>query len=95
MDSFLALESWKEQLNNTNDTKIVVMLVGNKIDCENKVVSSEMGQEYARSQGWGFIEVSAKTDVGIQAAFNGLITNIYAQVNQKHKIGNNEPAANI
>ena len=37
-ESFLALESWKEQLNNTNDTKIVVMLVGNKVDLPNKQV---------------------------------------------------------
>ena len=42
-ESFLALESWKEQLNNTNDTKIVVMLVGNKVDLPNKQVTSEDG----------------------------------------------------
>ena len=46
-----------------------------------------MGQEFAKSCGWGFLEVSAKTDIGIQAAFKSLITNIYAQVNQKHVIG--------
>ena len=33
------------------------------------------------------MEVSAKTDIGIQAAFKSLISNIYAQVNQKHVIG--------
>lgn len=42
-DSFLALESWKEQLNNTSDTKIVVMLLGNKVDLPNKQVTSEEG----------------------------------------------------
>ena len=52
----------------------------------NKVVSSEEGQEYARSCGWGFLEVSAKMNIGIDAAFKSLITNIYEQVNPKHSI---------
>ena len=80
-ESFLALESWKAQLSNTAESKIVVMLIGNKVDLPEKEVSSEMGQEFARTNGWGFMEVSAKTDIGIQAAFKSLITNIYAQVN--------------
>lgn len=62
------------------------MLLGNKVDMQNKVVSSEEGQEYARACGWGFLEVSAKMNIGIDAAFKGLITNIYEQVNPKHAI---------
>ena len=42
-DLFLALESWKEKLNNTNYTKILVILVGNKVDLPNKQVTSEDG----------------------------------------------------
>jgi len=41
-----------------------------------------MGQDYARQNGWGFAEVSAKTNIGIEAAFKSLVTNIYANVNQ-------------
>ncbi len=76
-ESFLALEGWRQQLIKDSDTKIVVMLLGNKVDMPNKVVSSEEGQEYARSCGWGFMEVSAKMNIGIDGAFKGLITNIY------------------
>ena len=64
------------------------MLLGNKMDMPNKVVSTDMGQEFARASGWGFLEVSAKADINIQGAFNGLITNVYAQVNAKHIISN-------
>jgi len=39
----LALESWKEKLNNKNYTKILVILVGNKVDLPNKQVTSEDG----------------------------------------------------
>ena len=59
-ESFLALEGWRQQLIKDSDTKIVVMLLGNKVDMPNKVVSSEEGQEYARSCGWGFMEVSGR-----------------------------------
>ena len=88
-DSFLALDGWKDQLNNSTESKIVVMLIGNKVDmADQKVITTDMGQDYARQNGWGFAEVSAKTNVGIDAAFKSLITNIYAQVNAKHVIQN-------
>jgi hypothetical protein len=53
------------------------MLLANKCDLPNKVVSFTMGQEFAKAKGFGFMEVSAKNDIGIKAAFNGLVTNIY------------------
>lgn len=77
MDSFLALKSWQEQISNNADGKIVVMLLGNKCDLPNKVVTFQMGQEFARENGFGFMEVSAKSDIGIKAAFTSLVTNIY------------------
>ena len=67
----------------------MVMLIGNKVDLPDKVITSEMGAEFARSNGWGFLEVSAKTDQGIKAAFKSLITNIYSLVCPQHTI---EPA---
>ena len=93
-DSFLALDGWKEQLNNSTESKIVVMLIGNKVDMsDQKVITTDMGQDYARQNGWGFAEVSAKTNVGIDAAFKSLITNICAEVNAKHVIANPNAAA--
>lgn len=77
MDSFLALKGWIEQINNNADGKIVVMLLGNKCDLPNKVVTYTMGQEFARNNGFGFMEVSAKSDIGIKAAFSTLVANIY------------------
>ena len=77
MESFLALQSWHEQINNNADGKIVVMLLGNKCDLPNKVVTSQMGQEFAKSHGMGFMEVSAKSDIGVKAAFTSLASAIY------------------
>ncbi len=37
-DSFLALESWNEQIRNNSGEDIIVMLVGNKVDMPEKVI---------------------------------------------------------
>jgi hypothetical protein len=58
------------------------MLIANKVDLPNKVITSEMGAEYARQNGMGFLEVSAKTDLNIAAAFRNLISSIYSAVNE-------------
>ena len=73
-DSFYALESWAEKVLESADSKITVMLIANKIDLPDKKISHERGEEYARSKGWAFMEVSAKTDFNITSAFKQLVT---------------------
>lgn len=65
-----------------SEESIVVMLVGNKVDKPDKQVTSEVGAEFARENGWGFMEVSAKTDLNIKSAFSTLVNNIYAVATQ-------------
>lgn len=72
-ESFLAMESWAQQVKNNSAEDTVVMLVGNKMDKPDKVITSEMGAEFARQKGWGFMEVSAKEDINISAAFTTLV----------------------
>ena len=76
-DSFLALETWCQQLKDNTEENIVVILVGNKVDKPDKVISYDMGAEYAREKGFGFMEVSAKEDINIKSAFSTLTTNIF------------------
>lgn len=76
-DSFLALESWHQQIKDNAEENIVVILVGNKVDKPDKVISSDMGAEYAREKGFGFMEVSAKEDINIKSAFSTLVSNIF------------------
>lgn len=76
-DSFLAIDSWYKQIRDNTQESIVVMLVGNKIDKPDKVITHEMGAEFARANGWGFIEVSAKEDLNVKQAFAQLTQNIY------------------
>ena len=78
------------------------MLIGNKVDKPDKVISYEMGAEYAREKNWGFMEVSAKADINIKSAFQTLVQNIFQvktrdqqtiQSNTELPIGENRAAS--
>lgn len=77
-DSFLALKTWHEQVAKHADGKIVYMLLGNKVDKPGKVVTTDMGNAWAAEMGFGFMEVSAKTGLGIQAAFEAIVTQMHS-----------------
>ena len=79
-DSFLALRGWHEQILNNTAENIVVILIGNKVDLPNKVITNEMGANYARENGWLFMEVSAKQDINIKSAFLTLASHVYKEI---------------
>ena len=66
-ESFDSVEqSWlKEALEYFPDNDVIMMLVGNKIDLENRAVLKEEGERMARKHGMLFIETSAKNRIGI------------------------------
>ena len=51
------------------DTKYVTTLVGNKADLPNREVTNAEATQYAQENGFGYIEVSAKTGANIEEAF--------------------------
>ncbi|KAF6132412.1 RAB18, member RAS oncogene family [Phyllostomus discolor] len=76
-DTFVKLDNWLNELETyctRND--IVNMLVGNKIDKENREVDRSEGLKFARKHSMLFIEASAKTCDGVQCAFEELVEKI-------------------
>ena len=54
-----------KELNEKAPANIIISLVGNKIDLENRQVTKEEGEWYAKSLGLQYHEVSAKANIGI------------------------------
>ncbi|EFA03965.1 ras-related protein Rab-18 [Tribolium castaneum] len=75
--TFAKLETWLNELE-TYSTKanIVKMIVGNKIDKENREVNREEAMKFARRHQTLYIEASAKTRDGVQCAFEELVHKI-------------------
>ncbi|EFP08398.1 hypothetical protein GCK72_011740 [Caenorhabditis remanei] len=75
--SFEKLNHWMTEVDTycTNDN-IIKMMVANKIDMPNRVVSREEGLKFAKRHRTLFIEASAKTREGVQCTFEELIEKI-------------------
>ena len=76
-DSFANLNTWLEQLESADTGKgVVKLLIGNKVDLPNRVVSFEEAELLAKSKGMIYIETSAKTKKGISETFEEMIHKI-------------------
>ena len=73
MDSFSKLEGWFDNMAQYVESKVIVMLLGNKCDLPCREVPYNLAMEYARTRNLGYLEVSAKSGVNIKNAFNCLV----------------------
>uniref|UniRef100_A0A8R1HQR0 small monomeric GTPase n=1 Tax=Caenorhabditis japonica TaxID=281687 RepID=A0A8R1HQR0_CAEJA len=75
--SFEKLNHWMMEVDTyCTSNNIIKMVVANKIDMMNRVVSREEGLKFAKRHRTLFIEASAKTKEGVQCAFEELIEKI-------------------
>ena len=69
-NSFQNIKSWIEDCKKQSPKSVFIVLIGNKIDLENKrEVSYEEGSIYAQKNGMLFFETSAKTGKNIEEIF--------------------------
>ena len=72
--SFDNVSKWIKQIKEDASEKVVIILVGNKIDLEHKrAIPTEEGEKIAEEFGLIFFFCSAKTGKNINEAFNELI----------------------
>ena len=75
--SFINLKNWMSQIKESCGEDIPILLVGNKIDLEDKrVINKERAMEYANNENIEYIEVSSKTGENINKALTSLLQKI-------------------
>ena len=77
IDSFEKLDYWIEQIKTNSQENTKMILFGNKCDIINdRKVTKEEGEEYAKNNNINFFEVSAKEGTNVNNAFEFFIKDI-------------------
>ncbi len=80
--TFTKIQNWMDQIkSNVSKDEISLVLLGNKCDLEERVISKEKGQEMADSLDVSYYETSALMGTGINEAFEGLTKKIMKKKN--------------
>ena len=76
------LTFWLNEIEkNKPEWSVSKLLIGNKIDGDNRCVSTEEGKKFAQENGFSFIEMSVKKEFDVSFPLKNLAEDIY---NQKH-----------
>ena len=76
--SFINLKRWMNEIKDECSRDIPMILVGNKLDLEDKrVIDKERAMEFAKNEKLEYIETSSKTGENINKALSLIIEKIY------------------
>ncbi len=82
--SFENVELWIDELRQHTDDKIVLMLVGNKVDLRHlRAVEKETASSYAAENNMHFVETSALNAMNVDVAFESTLRKIYEIVREQ------------
>ena len=89
-NSFSGLNEWLNEIKtNCNNSNVSIVLVGNKIDLNDRIISKEEGNEFAEKNGLLYVETSSKDGININTPFEMLSNDIVKKINE-HQNGYNE-----
>lgn len=82
-ETFAHLQGWLREVHEHSNKEMVIMLIGNKSDLDNKrAVTFDEGRKFAEENGLIFMETSAKTAENVDAAFLETAREIYHKVEE-------------
>ena len=86
-ETFNNVRNWITSIKEEAPAKVVLILVGNKVDDEkNRAVQQSEGEKIADEYNLPFLECSAKSDINVTETFDVLIKKI-VEINPKNKQG--------
>ena len=69
-ESFEHIQNWIDDVHEQSPKTVLIVLIGNKIDLEERrVISTDEGNDFATQNGLIFMETSAKSGVGVKEIF--------------------------
>ncbi|CAH8856710.1 unnamed protein product [Trichobilharzia szidati] len=71
--SFDELKTWLKMVEHHSGSRIIKLIVGNKIDLPARAVAVQKAEEYAQSVSCTYLETSAKSRVNVKEAFETLV----------------------
>ena len=74
--SFDEINGWIKSIKEAKGDNFPIILIGNKCDLENRVISKEEGEKLAQEQGFSFIETSCKEGINIEESVKILVDDI-------------------
>ena len=90
LKTFENVKSWVSQIHEEISDKVVIYLVGNKIDMDDeRKVKTEEGQKLAEELGVPFVETSAKSGVTIDNIFSDITERIDKEFGNIQKVRKN------
>lgn len=79
-DSFLKIENWYRSLIELNDSNVSIVLVGTKMDLEEKrQISKEDADKLSRKLNIDYFEVSSKEGTNVKEAFENVISKAFVK----------------
>ena len=92
-ESFENLKNWiqsiKENMGNDFLERIPIIIIGNKIDSDEREIKTEDAESFCKQQQYPYFETSAKTGENIDSAIRFLVKKVI-DANSDNKDGNNE-----
>ena len=92
-ESFENLKNWiqsiKDNMGNDFLERIPIIIIGNKIDSDEREVKTEDGESFCKQQNCPFFETSAKTGENIDTTIRFLVKKVI-ELNPENKEGNND-----
>lgn len=74
------LTFWLNEIEkNKPEWSVSKLLIANKIDGDNRVVSTEEGQKFAQENGFSFVEISVKKEFDVSYVLKKLVEDVYEQ----------------
>ena len=99
-ETFDSIDKWINDLKMSGDPKLIIIIIGNKCDLEDKrEVLKEQGEEKAKSFGCAFLETSALSGDNIDKGFEMMISEIFKKYgndsNEDDELGSVEKGEDI